>query len=83
MISRMWNDSVWSKVFAAMIIAVMSMLFTTVFGGWPSIIQFSQDIYALSLESTLVANWALAIVIVCCIAYFGEPIDGWQSMGSE
>lgn len=71
MLRKIWADPVWSKVIAAVVIAILAAIATYSAGLWSGIFAVLVDIVIFSAAVTSVSNWLLAILILCGVAVVG------------
>jgi hypothetical protein len=64
---KLWHDPVWSKVIAAVIVAVPASVATYLLDWWPAIGRFAAQSYAFIFGSTNTPNWILLLLIVLAV----------------
>lgn len=98
MVKKLWNDPVWSKVIAGVILAVGATIGAYFLDLWPSIGSFIRKSYNFVFLTTNVPNWAIGILcilslptIVLALALLWEWIHpktqndspGWRSYKTD
>ena len=78
MLKKLWNDPVWSKVIAGVILAVLAVIGTYLLNWWSTIGRFIKRIWGFIFSTTVVPNWLLgilclpfllAILIICALVW--------------
>lgn len=79
MLKKLWNDPVWSKVIAGVILAI-GATFATFFFDWSSMIgKFVAQCYAFIVATTPIPNWVLLLIAILAlptVIFFGAVV--WQ-----
>lgn len=60
--SKLWNDSVWSKVIAGLILALSATITTYFLDWWPTFCRWTSQGYAFALASTPTPHWLLLLL---------------------
>ena len=76
MLNKLWNDPVWSKVIAGIILTSGAALGTYFFNWWPAIGHFLSEAYSFALSSTSVPNWILGVIGLLALS-IGFPAYQW------
>src|SRR5687767_1228280 len=63
-VSKAWHDPVWSKVIAAIILAVLAAIGTYFFNLWPPIASIFAHFFQLLAQTTNVTNWLLSLLVL-------------------
>lgn len=66
-VKRLWNDPVWSKVIAGVILAAGATIGAYFLNWWPIIGRFTRSGYNFILFTTSVPNWLLVILGIVCL----------------
>lgn len=64
MVKKLWNDPVWSKVIAGVILAAGATIGAYFLNWWPNIGRFIKKGYELAFLSTNVPNWLLGLMSI-------------------
>lgn len=67
MVKKLWNDPVWSKVIAGVILAVGACIGSYFLNWWPRIGSFIRKAYEFIFFTTNVPNWLLGILVILCL----------------
>lgn len=67
MVKKLWNDPVWSKVIAGIILAGGASSGAYFFNWWPHIWSFIRKTYEFVFFTTNVPNWLLGTLGVLCL----------------
>jgi hypothetical protein len=70
-ITGVWNDPVWSKVIASLIILLCGVILSFFKGWWPIIGQFTGVILSWFRNYSTIANWVFVLFIFCAIVVIG------------
>lgn len=62
MLKKLWNDPVWSKVIAGVILATSATVATYFLDWWPAIGKFGAQSYPFTLASSSIPNWLLFLL---------------------
>jgi hypothetical protein len=60
--SKLWNDPVWSKVIAGVILALGATIATYFLEWWPSFGRWGSQGYAFAIASTPTPHWLLLLL---------------------
>lgn len=60
--SKLWNDPVWSKVIAGLILALGATIATYSLDWWPTFGRWANQVYAFALASTFTPHWLLFLL---------------------
>jgi hypothetical protein len=64
MVKKLWNDPVWSKVIAGVILTVVATIGAYFLDWWPSIGSFIWNCYKSIFFTTTTPNWLLGILCI-------------------
>jgi hypothetical protein len=59
---KVWNDPVWSKVIAGVILTVLAVIGTRLLNWWPTIGRFINSVWGFISSATVVPNWLLGLL---------------------
>lgn len=91
-VSKAWHDPVWSKVIAAIILAVLGAIGTYFFNLWPPIGSIVAQFFQLLAETTNVPLWLLSLLvllstlgfaIVCKLIFASADEAPWRQYCSD
>jgi hypothetical protein len=74
-VSKAWHDPVWSKVIAAIILAVLGAIGTYFFNLWPPIGSIVAQFFQLLAETTNVPNWLLSLLVLLSTLGFADRLQ--------
>lgn len=67
MIKKLWNDPVWSKVIAGVILAAGATIVTYLLNWWPIIGQATRSSYNYAFHTSNISNWLLGLIVILSI----------------
>lgn len=62
LLKKLWNDAVWSKVIAGIILAVGATIASYFLDWWPAIGRFATRSYVFTKASSSISNWLLLLL---------------------
>jgi hypothetical protein len=62
MLKQYWNDPVWSKVIAGIILAVGTIMGTYFLDWWPSIGGLAKATYSFATSQTVLSIWVIGVL---------------------
>jgi hypothetical protein len=78
--SKLWNDPVWSKVIAGLILALGATIATYFLDWWPVFGRLASQGYAFALASTPTPHWLLLLLILLALpTVFLTAAIAWAS----
>lgn len=81
MLKKLWNDPVWSKVIAAVILAVAALLGTYFLNWWSTISRKVIDAYNFALSPTPLSNWGIGVLsLLATSTIIGLLARIWQKI---
>ena len=69
MIKAIWKDPVWSKIIAAGMLGLITIIGTYLTGVWPVIVKWIIHAWNFITSNTSTPNWLLGLMTILCVLF--------------